>query len=136
MGTVILTRSGGTFSREFSLTVSNCIGNSSGVKFSFLRFCQLTVPVPCLLDFCWGASDLEHRSCSPVHFGLLSTILLHDLVRVCGTLAYDCCWFPRCILSVLNPYWCIWSEFNVALLWLVLLPSDEFLMGLIHLLGS
>ena len=55
---------------------------------------------------------------------------------ISGTLAHNCSWFPRCILSMLYPYWHTWSEFNVVFLRLVLLPSDEFLMSFIHPLGS
>ena len=57
-------------------TVSSFIGNSWSMKFSFLLFCQLAVAVLCLSDI--GASDLEHSSGSPIHFGLISAILLHD----------------------------------------------------------
>ena len=46
------------------------------MRFSFLQFCRLAVAVPCLSDV--GASDLEHSSGSPIHFGLISAILSHD----------------------------------------------------------
>ena len=115
-------------------TVSCCIGNSWSLNFSFLWFCQLAVVVPCLSDI--GASDLQHSSGSPIHFGLISAILLHDPTWVGTVLAHNCSWFPRCILPVLNPNRHTWSEFNVVFLQLFLLPSDEFLISFIHLLGS
>ena len=82
--------------------------------------------MPCLSDV--SASDLEHSSGCPIHFGMISAILLHDPISVGNTLAHDCSWFPRCILSMLYPYWHTWSEFNVVFLRLVLLPPDEFLI--------
>ena len=56
--------------------VSSFIGGRWSLKLSFLRFCRLAVVVPCLLDV--SASDLQHTSGSPVHSGLISTILLES----------------------------------------------------------
>ena len=88
-------------------TVSICIGSSWSLKLSFLWFCQLAVVVPCFSDI--GASDLKHSPDPPIHFGLISAILLHDPIWVGITLAHNCSWFPRCILSMLYPYWHTWS---------------------------
>ena len=91
--------------------VSSFIGGRWSLKLSFFWFCRLAVVVPCLSDV--GASDLQHTSGSPVHSGLISAILLHDPIWVGTALAHNCSWFPRCILSVLDPNSHTWSQ----LLW-------------------
>ena len=90
----------------------------------------------CWFTFCGSRSYFQHCSSVPVHFWFLCTILLHNPIGVWYTLVYHCCWFPCSILPVLDPNSCTWGQFNVIYFWLVPLPLDEFLTGLVHFWGT
>ena len=82
-------------------------------------FCQIVLHMSCLLYICGSRSDFQRCPSVPVYFWLFCAILLHDPIGVWCTLVYYCCWFPCSILSVLDPNWCTWGEFNVTFFWFI-----------------
>ena len=124
------------FLRILSGTVSGPIGNYWNVRLDASCFCCPLFHLGCLFTFCGSRSYFQHCSSAPVHFWLLCTILLHNPIGVQCTLVYHGCWFPCSILPVLDTNWCTWGQFNVISFWLISLPLDKFLVGLVHFWGT